>query len=98
MTARRINARVQNGHGHLCNYYTCPRRDYQRMGPGLTSGFIPVAQWLSVWQDEIQRVTDAGLAAGKKNALMYLIAARQIASHPPQFLRDVLQKVHLLVS
>jgi predicted ATP-dependent endonuclease of OLD family len=55
------------------------------------------SEWTG-WQDEIQRVTDAGLAAGKKNALMYLIAARQIASHPPQFLRDVLQKVHLLVS
>jgi putative ATP-dependent endonuclease of OLD family len=53
--------------------------------------------WIG-WVTEHQHVIDSGLATGKKNALVYLITARRIASRPPQFLQDLLQKVHLLVS
>ena len=54
-------------------------------------------EW-SGWADEVQGIADSGLGTAKKNALVYLLAARRISSPPPQFLRDVLQKVHLLVS
>jgi putative ATP-dependent endonuclease of OLD family len=50
------------------------------------------------WTDEIDTVVDSGLATGGKNAFLYLITARRIASPPPQFLDDLLSRVRLLAS
>jgi hypothetical protein len=55
-----------------------------------------MTEW-SGWAEEIRSVVDSGLATDKKNALRYLIAARRVESDPPEFLTDVLKRVHLLV-
>ncbi|MEV1121973.1 hypothetical protein AB0I91_43545 [Actinosynnema sp. NPDC049800] len=50
------------------------------------------------WPGWLDQVVEAGLATGnKKNALLYLIAARCITSPSPKFLEDVLHRVHRLV-
>lgn len=54
-------------------------------------------QWAG-WVDQLDQVVEAGLATGnKKNALLYLIAARRIGSPAPKFLEEVLHRVHRLV-
>lgn len=53
-------------------------------------------QWTG-WAKQVDEVVEAGLAAGnKKNALLYLIAARRMTSPAPEFLQDVLRRVHRL--
>lgn len=55
------------------------------------------AEW-DGWTTQVARVMGSGAAVGKKNALIYLLAARQIKAPAPRFFNDLLLHVQKMVS
>ncbi|ACU38541.1 AAA family ATPase [Actinosynnema mirum] len=55
------------------------------------------AEWPG-WQEKLSEVMKDNLIAGRKNALAYLLTARQITSEPPEFFTALLRHARNMVS